>query len=286
MSTHPLTSATYGLYGEQAQLADVLHCESIPVRSAPHNWELAAHRHPQLHQFLLLVAGGGRLEADDHRYRLDPPCLVSLPPGVIHAFQFQPGSDGWVLTLSDGLLDELLRPHPGLRALMARSWVSTGTQALHAAMAQIAQEFEGKAPGRTLALRGLLSWFLASAGRVAPQAEAPGATAAAQSLLTQFQRLLDQHFAQHWAVSDYARALGVSPTHLSRVTRQQTGLPASRLIDARVVLEARRELAFTPLPVSVIAEGLGFADPALFSRVFSRTVGCSPRTFRQRLAVR
>jgi AraC family transcriptional activator of pobA len=48
--------------------------------------------------------------------------------------------------------------------------------------------------------------------------------------------------------------------------------------------EARRQLAYTSLPVSTIAYTLGFADPAHFSRVFSRVEGLSPRGFRGRLA--
>jgi AraC family transcriptional regulator, transcriptional activator of pobA len=76
----------------------------------------------------------------------------------------------------------------------------------------------------------------------------------------------------------------MSPTHLSRIARATTGEPASSLIDARVVREARRNLAYTTLGVATIAYALGFADPAHFSRVFSRTTGLSPRAFRQQVA--
>jgi AraC family transcriptional activator of pobA len=84
-------------------------------------------------------------------------------------------------------------------------------------------------------------------------------------------------------VADCARALAVTPKHLSRVLRQATGRPASRWIEARLMREARRQLAYTSLPVSTIAYTLGFADPAHFSRVFSRVEGLSPRAFRERL---
>ena len=105
-------------------------------------------------------------------------------------------------------------------------------------------------------------------------------------LLQRFETLLEAHFREHWGVADYARALAVTPTHLSRVVRAATGEPASHLIDARVIREARRQLAFTSLSVTTIAYTLGFVDPALFSRVFTRVAGRSPRAFRQRLAAR
>jgi AraC family transcriptional activator of pobA len=55
------------------------------------------------------------------------------------------------------------------------------------------------------------------------------------------------------------------------------------LIEARLMREARRQLAYTSLPVSTIAYTLGFGDPAYFSRVFGRVEGLSPRAFRERL---
>ena len=85
-------------------------------------------------------------------------------------------------------------------------------------------------------------------------------------------------------MADYANALAVSPTHLSRVTRAATGRPATRLIEERIIREARRNLVYTNLPVSTIAYTLGFEDPAYFSRVFSRATGLSPRDFRRRAA--
>jgi AraC family transcriptional activator of pobA len=92
--------------------------------------------------------------------------------------------------------------------------------------------------------------------------------------------LLEQQFASAWRVSDYAQALGVTPAHLSRVARGATGLPVSRLVDARRMREARRHLAYTTASVAAVGELLGFEDPAHFSKAFTRTCECSPRAFR------
>jgi len=99
-------------------------------------------------------------------------------------------------------------------------------------------------------------------------------------LQRRFEALVDAHFLKHWSVADYACALAVTPTHLSRVSRRTTGLPASRIIEERLVREARRLLTYTNITVTQIAYELGYIDPAYFSRVFSRATGLSPRRFR------
>ena len=48
--------------------------------------------------------------------------------------------------------------------------------------------------------------------------------------------------------------------------------------------EARRNLAYTHLGVATIAYTLGYADPAYFTRAFTRDVGLSPRAFRAQVA--
>jgi AraC family transcriptional activator of pobA len=284
----------YSLYGESQHLPDVVHCETIAQRSVLHDWEFAPHRHDRLHQLLLLRVGGGTVRLGESTAALLPGSLVNVPVGEIHAFKFEPGTDGLVLTLADAMRDELLARSPEVRRALDRAWVAPADAATDALLAQLADDYRATAPARALVLRGLAAALLGRAARLgmaadaaAVAATAPGAVrqpgAEAAQLLQRFEALLEAHFRQHWRVADYARALAITPTHLSRVVRGATGAPASQLIDIRLVREARRQLAFTSLHIATIADTLGFADPALFSRVFSRVAGMPPSVFRRRV---
>ncbi len=274
----------YSLFGEAAQMPDVMHCETIAARSALHDWELRPHRHARLHQLLLLEAGGGSAQLEGGAVPLGPLSLVNVPPGDVHGFTFAPGTEGYVATLADEMRDELLAQHAEVRRALSRAAVLRAGPALVGTMRQIGAEFAGHGPARALVLRGLCTSLLGLAARAAAAALPRDAQPAESHLLRRFEALLEQHYLQHWKVADYARALAVTPTHLSRVARTATGRPASRLIDDRVIREARRNLAYTNLSVTTIAYTLGFADPAYFSRVFTRSLGLSPRAFRARVA--
>ncbi|MGG6499007.1 UNVERIFIED_CONTAM: AraC family transcriptional regulator, partial [Bacteroidetes bacterium 56_B9] len=71
-------------------------------------------------------------------------------------------------------------------------------------------------------------------------------------LFHRFEALLEQNFLRHWTVADYAAALSITPTHLSRIARAATGQAASAVILDRIVREARRNLVYTNLPISTI----------------------------------
>lgn len=275
---------SYSLFGESAHLPDVMHCETIAARSALHGWELAPHRHARLHQVLLLQSGGGAAHLEGRAVALQPIALVNVPPGDVHAFVFEPGTQGWVATLPDELIDQLLAPAAEERRALSRSGVRVADERACQLMAQLFSEFGSRSAARALVLRGLCAALLGLAARALMQGDATGRDLAGSHLLHRFETLLEAHFLEHWGVADYARALAVSPTHLSRVVHATHGTPASRLIDARVMREARRNLAYTNLPVATIAYALGFADPAHFSRAFTRAEGLSPRAFRERLA--
>lgn len=278
---------TYSLFGESAHFPDVMHCETIAARSSLHDWELEPHRHARLHQVLVLEAGGGVAHVEGEDVVLRPRAVLNIPAGTVHGFSFQPGSDGFIVTLPDDLVDASLEGTGATRRVLASFGVARGDRVLRGLARQVWREFTGQDAARALVLRGLCATLLGLVARaLASQPHPQSLDAATPRLFSRFEALLEEHVTEQWKVARYADALGVSPTHLSRVARAITGLPASGVVDQRLMREARRLLAYTSMSITTVAYALGFGDPAHFTRSFSRLFGCSPRAFRARLHAR
>ncbi len=281
--TGPLASRsiqTYNLFGEARDLPDVVHCETIAARSVLHQWEFAAHRHARLHQILLIERGGGLATLEGRTCPLRPMRVVNVPVGHVHGFSFKQETEGLVLTMAAEMLDEVLTPAEGLRRVLSRATVVRGTAAMRNVMKQIFAEFAGRSFARAHLLRALSSALVGLVAREMAEEQGAPDGPATTDLFRRFETLLEQHFLAHWTVSDYAAALSITPTHLSRLARAATGHAASQLILERIIREARRNLVYTNLPVGTIAYALGFNDPAYFSRLFAGATGVSPRRFR------
>jgi AraC-like DNA-binding protein len=99
--------------------------------------------------------------------------------------------------------------------------------------------------------------------------------------ISRFRQLIERDFRTTRNVGDYARQLGVTPGHLNALCRKHVGRTAGKMIQGRVIAEARRLLVHTDYDVGRIGNHLGFADPPYFSRVFKRATDFSPLAFRR-----
>ena len=87
-------------------------------------------------------------------------------------------------------------------------------------------------------------------------------------------------------VIELARLVAVSPHHLSRVFKGETGETISRYRNRlRVRLALERLADGEPCLARRLAAELGFADQAHLARVVRRELGATPSTLRDRLAV-
>ena len=110
----------FNLFGEFGDLPDVVHCETIATRSVLHDWKFAVHRHARLHQVLMIESGGGEATLEGRVHELRPMCVVNVPAGQVHGYSFEPGTQGWVLTIAAEILDEALLPSEGLRGVLSQ----------------------------------------------------------------------------------------------------------------------------------------------------------------------
>jgi AraC family transcriptional activator of pobA len=269
---------------------DCLHCEPVEVRGQLHDWTIPAHRHEGLHQFQLLERGAVEAALDAVSHRIAAPAAFMIPPGCVHAFAYAPDCSGLQVTVPSALLQQAFAGAPALAARLATVRLLHGEAmeaaagSAHALFAALRQEFEQAASGRMEALQAhavlLATWFLRQSASEEPE---EARRALRDTLVQRYRALLELHLRRHRPLGFYADALKVTPDHLSRTCRAVTGQSALDLLHDRMLLEARRLLAYTDAAVVDIARELGYADPAYFSRFFTRRAGRSPLAYRSAL---
>ncbi|MNG79309.1 DNA-binding transcriptional regulator AraC [compost metagenome] len=102
-----------------------------------------------------------------------------------------------------------------------------------------------------------------------------------REILANFYLLLKQSFRREHMVQFYASELGITPKHLSVITKELTGKPAIELIQ-NVLVEEAKCLLRQGLSIGEIAKQLHFSDQSFFGKFFKRNVGISPKEFRQK----
>lgn len=86
------------------------------------------------------------------------------------------------------------------------------------------------------------------------------------------------------SLSILASLTGMSRFHFARSFRETFGLPPHQYLLRRRIALAADLLSRTTMPITLIGQRVGFSAPARFSTAFRRTMGCSPRSFRDRVA--
>ena len=99
--------------------------------------------------------------------------------------------------------------------------------------------------------------------------------------LTKSIEFMRANVARSLTLQELSRQAGLSPTRFSALFREQTG---SSPVDHHIRLRmqaACHYLDTTALSVKEVAAKLGYDDPYYFSRIFQKTLGCSPLSYRR-----
>ena len=100
-------------------------------------------------------------------------------------------------------------------------------------------------------------------------------------LFKDFSTLVDLNFKKEHSVTYYGERLGLSPKSITKHFQKIGATTPSVYIKNRIILEAKRQLIYSDDSVKQIAYGLGFNDPAYFTRFFTKTATISPLQFKK-----
>ena len=104
------------------------------------------------------------------------------------------------------------------------------------------------------------------------------------ALLENGLRYMEAHLHEEIGRDDAARAACLSPSHFSRLLKEQTRQTFTELLNAFRVNKARELLARTHQPILTVAIDCGFCDQSWFTKTFRKATGLTPRDYRERHA--
>lgn len=255
----------------------------VPISklAAAPKWQLETMRALREPLFLWITQGQGRINLGGSTRGFHPHNAIFIPAGTLHGFQAMTRVQGTAVYFGhDHGLDLPAQPlHLRLR-----------DAAQHAEVAHlidsVQRELDG---GRPLAQKaayhqlGLLSIWLdrRAQDKIEDGGQASLQLNANERLTARYATLLEREFGSSLNVSDYATALGVTPTHLTRACRASCGQTALEMMQARRLFEARKLLLETDIPVQDIARTLGFSTAGYFARAFAQHIGEPPSAYRK-----
>lgn len=241
------------------------------------------------HVVMLFDDGPVRHMVDFAEYEATAGDVLWIRPGQVHRFTRTSEYRGTVLTMQPGFLPRATVEATGLyRYDLPPLLHPDGPRrtALRAALAQLGREYEDTetlpSTLHTAVLRHSLTAFLLRLSHLAA-GSAEAERRQADTTFTRFRDAVENGFATNHSVSAYADALGYSRRTLVRAVRAATGETPKGFIDKRVVLEAKRLLAHTDLPIGRVGVAVGFPDAANFSKFFHQHTDQTPAAFRAEL---
>lgn len=231
------------------------------------------HYH-DLYELYFITEGTCDYFIDNRSYHLVPGDLVLIPEGIIHNTEYHStGHSRMLINCARRYIPAAAEP----KGYFYRNPETAET--IHRIFREIGEEY--RRPDRlsmdVIECQMKLLFFL-----LARHAEASTPAEAGNETVTRAVAYLRRHFTADVSLAETAAATAVSPEHLSRLFKKETGmgfreyLNLLRLQKAEQLLKQSRRAT-----VAQIAAECGFADSNYFSVKFKKMYGISPKALQK-----
>lgn len=276
-------------------LSDFRQDDLLISRFAPyleqHKNLYAAHRHTFYH-VVFFTGGAGSHTIDFERFEVKPYQIYFMIPGQVHSWSFEGPVDGYIINFSDAFFQPFLLNNRYCENLSffsghADDAVINLPADLHPKITdlfeQIIKEWENSPAKTTDLLRVLVLQVFILVNRFNTGGVSKAPASYNQTLLKNFQRLIETHYKSLKLPKDYAEMLYITPNHLNAVCKDLLGMQAGEVIRNRTLLEAKRLLTNMQLTITEIAFELNFKDNSYFTKFFKKSEGITPEEFRRNI---
>lgn len=281
----------YLLYGQPSDgpVDWFLNIEKLSTRCKQRGWKIDLHSHPGFAQVMIVLSGSGSMFIEQEELKFTSPCALIIPVNVIHGFDYEFNTDGWVVTVADYCLKQMASRLPQIDQLWGLPQVvQLGDNLMPVDMisnrvVNIQNELLYKTESyQTIVESDLISILITvQRGSRNPQQSQLRYSDRQLKLVSAFKALVEEHFYENYKIPQFAEMLNVSPFQLRTACESVANQSPKEVLEDRLLTEAKRELIFSSRSIEQIAYRLGFFDPSYFTRFFKKMEGEAPSSFRQ-----
>jgi AraC-like DNA-binding protein/uncharacterized RmlC-like cupin family protein len=244
------------------------------------------HQHLEL---LFLLRGEIRYRFEGRDLSLRPGEMLFVPPRHVHRWRAAAGSMSFV-----GMMCEVspVRADPSsIGNRLEEAWTRLKGRVkpeadLSSAWAGLDREVRERRSNyreaAALYMSTIATLFFRALREALPRARLPRVdlpAAPAERVVLAAKQFAAAHLMAELSLPRVARAVGISPRHLSRLFKQIEGCTPGSFILGLKMDGAKKLLRLGKHPVKVVAGMCGYRDPDYFSRIFKQHTGKAPTDY-------
>ncbi|MEN9613631.1 MAG: hypothetical protein RLZZ628_4445 [Bacteroidota bacterium] len=285
-----------GLYGDNSIefVRGLIHVYPFGVIGKKFNNKVGLHAHNNLFQIFILERGTTEIRYNEQKYEISAPAFITIPKNVLHGFNHKVDVSGWIITLSDIVVEQLLQHEAAVIFEMDAIHITSldpeksDLIEVYQTMKKCILEYQTHLLGKLLMLQSLVSQLMVQLFRLTDENNKtmPESDNISKVYFRRFMQHIKKTYSFKKAVSDYAKDLSLSTGHLNRICNAVADKSPKEVIVDYFIAEAQLLLTHLEKTITEVAYQLGFEDPSYFTRLFKQKTGVSPKAFREKQGIK
>lgn len=252
-----------------------------------HTFISKPHKH-DFYLILFILRGEGTHTIDFNSYPVYSNAIFLMTPGQVHWWKLSDDTDGYIIFFTKAFYQMQMRESnlmqfPFYHSLTASPAIkSEKDEVINFTFTQMLQAFGSSDKPNLRLLRTYLDLLLLQLGKYST---AENITPEGNTLkLRRLEQLIEKNFRTLKQPGNYADLMNLSPSYLNNICTENLNKTLTELIQQRIILEAKRLLAYSDMNVNEVATKLNYDNTSYFVRLFKKNTGTTPEEFKRSLS--
>lgn len=180
--------------------------------------EVKPHVHNNLFQIFIIESGSTQLFFNENQFTISGPCFITVPKNTEHGFKHKTDMNGWIITLSDKVLENVLYREADVIFEMDAIHITTinlndeTLKEVYQTMQKCIAEYQNNLPGKLLMLQNLVGQIIVQLYRLPSESRKiiTSSDNSGKIYFRRFQQLIKASSSFKKPVKKYASELAIS----------------------------------------------------------------------------